>query len=37
MPDGLKSDVKLGFGVAIGFLLLGLVLMIAQYVIGKAR
>jgi len=37
MPDGLKSDVKLGFGIAIGFLLLGVVLMIAQFAIGKAR
>lgn len=37
LPDGLKADVKLGFGIGIGLFLLGLVLMVAQYVIGKAR
>ena len=35
MPDGAKSDIKLGFFVGVGLLLLGLVLMLLQGVLGK--
>lgn len=37
MPDGIKSDAKLGFGIAIGFFLFALVLVILQLIIGKVR
>lgn len=37
MPDGLKSDAKLGFGIAIGFFLFMLVLVAVQYALGKAK
>ena len=37
MPDGLKSDAKLGFGIAIGFFLFMLVLVGIQYALGKAK
>ena len=37
MPGNLKSDVKLGFGIGIGLVLLGFVLMILQVVIGKVK
>jgi hypothetical protein len=37
MPDGLKSDIKLGFGVGIGLVALGFVLMILQAIVGKVR
>lgn len=37
LPDGLKADVKLGFGIGIGLLVLGFVLMIVQFLISKAR
>lgn len=35
MPGEAKSDIKLGFFVGVGLLLLGLVLMILQAVLGK--
>lgn len=35
MPDGAKSDIKLGFFIGVGLLLLGLVVMILQAVLGK--
>ncbi len=37
MPDGLKADVKLGFGIGIGLFLLGLVLAVASMIVSKAR
>jgi hypothetical protein len=37
MPGGLKSDIKLGFGIGIGLVLLGFALMILQLVIGKVK
>lgn len=37
MPGNLKSDVKLGFGIGIGLILLGFVLMILQVVLGKLK
>ena len=37
MPGGLKSDIKLGFGIAIGLVLLGFALMILQVIIGKVK
>ena len=37
MPGGLKSDIKLGFGIGIGLIALGFVLMILQVVLGKLK
>ena len=37
MPGGLKSDIKLGFGIGIGLVLLGLALMIVQMILGKVK
>lgn len=37
MPGGLKSDVKLGFGIGIGLVLLGFALMILQTILGKLK
>lgn len=37
MPGNLKSDVKLGFGIGIGLVLLGFALMILQVVLGKLK
>ena len=37
MPDGLKADAKLGFGIAIGFFVFMLVLVAIQYVLGRAK
>ena len=37
MPGGLKSDIKMGFGIGIGLVLLGFALMILQVIIGKLR
>ena len=37
MPGGLKSDIKLGFGIGIGLVLLGFALMILQMIIGKVK
>lgn len=37
MPGGLKSDIKLGFGIGIGLVLLGFALMILQVIIGKVK
>ena len=37
MPGGLKSDIKLGFGIGIGLVLLGFALMILQMILGKVR
>ena len=37
MPDGLASDAKLGFGIAIGLFAFGLVLVAIQFVLGKAK
>ncbi len=35
MPGEAKSDIKLGFFIGVGLLLLGLVVMILQAVLGK--
>lgn len=37
MPAIDKSDIKLGFYVAAGFFLFGLVLAIAQYILMRMR
>jgi hypothetical protein len=37
MPDGIKADAKLGFGVAIGLFLFALVLVAAQFVLAKVK
>jgi tetrahydromethanopterin S-methyltransferase subunit F len=37
MPDGLKADAKLGFGVAIGFFLFALVLVGLQLALARVR
>ena len=37
MPGGLKSDIKHGFGIGIGLVLLGFALMILQVIIGKVK
>jgi hypothetical protein len=37
LPDGLAANAKLGFGVAVGFLLLGLVLAAIQFGLAKAK
>lgn len=35
MPGAAKADIKLGFWIGVGLLLLGLVLAIFQVVLGK--
>jgi hypothetical protein len=35
MPDGLKADAKLGFGIAIGLFAFALLLVVAQLIFGK--
>jgi hypothetical protein len=35
MPDGLKSDAKLGFGIAIGLFAFALLLVVVQLIFGK--
>ena len=37
VPGGLKSDIKLGFGIGIGLVLLGFTLMILQFILGKVK
>jgi tetrahydromethanopterin S-methyltransferase subunit F len=37
LPDGIKSDAKLGFGIAIGFFIFALVLVVLQLILGKVR
>jgi tetrahydromethanopterin S-methyltransferase subunit F len=37
VPDGLKSDAKLGFGIAIGFFVFALVLVVIQLILAKVR
>ena len=37
MPDGIKADAKLGFGIAIGLFAFALLLVVAQVIIGKVR
>jgi len=37
VPDGIKADAKLGFGIGIGLLILGLLLTVLQVVLGKIR
>jgi hypothetical protein len=37
MPGSAKSDVKLGFWIALGFFLFGLVMAVAQYMLLKLR
>jgi hypothetical protein len=35
MPDGLKADARLGFGIAIGLFGFALLLVVAQLIFGK--
>lgn len=37
MPGAAKSDIKLGFFIGIGLLLLGVLLAVAQFALGRAR
>lgn len=37
MPDGIKADAKLGFGIGIGLLVLGLLLTILQMILGRIK
>lgn len=37
MPGTNKADVKLGFYIALGFFIFGLILAIAQYILMKLR
>ncbi len=37
MAGNLKSDIKLGFGIGIGLVLLGFVIMLLQALIGGVR
>lgn len=37
MPGAAKSDIKLGFWIAVGFLLLALVLVAVQMILSKVR
>jgi hypothetical protein len=37
MPGNSKSDIKLGFYIALGFFLFGLILAVAQYAMLKLR
>jgi len=37
LPDGIKADAKLGFGIAIGLFLFALVLVGVQFVLAKAK
>lgn len=35
MPDGAKADVKLGFWIGVGLLLLGILLAVVQMILSK--
>ena len=35
MPNGAKADIKLGFWIGVGLLLLGLLLAVVQLILGK--
>jgi hypothetical protein len=37
MAGELKADAKLGFGIGVGLLILGFVLMILQFLLGKVK
>lgn len=37
MPDGIKADAKLGFGIAIGLFAFALVLVVVQLILGKLK
>lgn len=37
MPDGIKADAKLGFGIAIGLFGFGLLLVIVQLIFSKIK
>lgn len=39
MPDvgGLKANAKLGFGIGVGLIVLGLLLTVLQMIIGKIK
>jgi hypothetical protein len=37
VPDGIKADAKLGFGIAIGLFAFALVLVVVQLIIGKVK
>lgn len=37
MPDGIKADAKLGFGIAIGLFAFALVLVAAQFILAKVK
>lgn len=37
MPDGIKADAKLGFGIAIGLFAFALLLVVVQLIIAKVK
>ena len=37
MPDGLKADAKLGFGIAIGLFAFAILLAVASMILGKIK
>lgn len=37
MPNGAKADIKLGFWVGVGLLLLGVLLAVVQMILGKVK
>ena len=37
MPDGLKADAKLGFGIAIGLFAFAILLAIGSALLGKIK
>jgi tetrahydromethanopterin S-methyltransferase subunit F len=37
VPDGLKADAKLGFGIAIGFFVFALLLVVVQLILARVK
>lgn len=37
MPDGIKADAKLGFGIAIGLFAFALLLVVVQLILSKLK
>lgn len=37
MPNGAKQDIKLGFWIGVGLLLLGVLLAVVQIILGKIK
>lgn len=37
MPDGIKADARLGFGIAIGFFVFALLLVLVQLILARVK